>query len=60
MMCAAAAGRYRARGLFEASRCHDTNLILRASWKTMARYTADSGSARKKKEREGERQVEGE
>lgn len=34
--------------VFEASCCHNTNLLLRASSRAMARYTADSGITIKK------------
>lgn len=58
-MCAAAVGQYRARGFFEASCCHDTNLLSRASSRAMARYTADSGITRKESEQERWRERRG-
>lgn len=48
-MCAAAVGQYGARGFFQASCCHDKNLLWRASSRAMGRYTADSGSALKER-----------
>lgn len=44
---------------FEASCCHDTNLLLRASSRAMARYTADSGITIKKSEQERQRERQG-